>query len=612
MTEPENKPPPALQLSLVRSVLPRTFALVFEAAPRLAIRLGLATIVGGLLPLAQAWVGKEIIDGVVAAAASHALADRDRALFWVLTELLLMGLTAFNSRSNDVLRAAIGAEIGYLTNVRILEKAIGLDLRRFEDPSVYDRLQNARRDASTRPLGLFMRAVGLGRDLVSLLSYGAVLISFSPLALLCLGAAALPSLVSEAKFAKTAYSLLSWRAPKGRLLLYYEVVLTRDSYAKEVKIYGLGRWFLDRYKDLYRLLDKEDRKLKEKHATASFLLGLLSSAAFYGVYAWIVLRTVEGELSLGRMTMLLLVFRQAQASLHGILRAVSGAYEDGLFMSHLFEFLGLDGPLRALPAPPAPPPVITPLRTGFVLTDVGFRYPGRKEWALEGISLSIGAAEKLAIVGQNGAGKSTLVKLLTGLYRADHGRIALDGVPIDDLPREVLFSRFGIVLQDFVHYQLALRENVGFGAIDAVVDDPRLLSTLERAGAKELTARLPAGLDTQLGKWFDGGHELSGGEWQKIALARAFLRGAPIWILDEPSSSLDAEAEHELFAHLRALSEGKMAILISHRFSTVRIADRILVLEKGRLAELGSHAELMERDGLYAHLFRLQAEGYLV
>lgn len=611
---PSPKPPASAQLSLIRSVLPRTFGLVFEAAPALAIRLGITTIIGGLLPLALAYVGQLIIDGVVHAAATHAPEDRERAILWVAAELALMGLSAWNSRSTEVLRSAIGAEIGYLTNVRILEKAVGLDLRRFEDPSIYDRLQNARRDASQRPLGLFMRAVGLGRDVVSLLSYGAVLVAFSPLALLCLAAAALPSLVSEAKFAKTAYSLLSWRAPRGRLLLYYEVVLTRDAYAKEVKIYGLGQWFLDRYRALYRLLDKEDRGLKERHATASFLLGLLSSAAFYGIYGWVVLRTMDGELSLGKMTMLLLVFRQAQSSLHGILRAASGAYEDGLFMSNLFDFLAIDGPL--VPVPPrderAPPPPVKfePLSTGFVLEDVSFRYPGRKEWALEGVDLQIGPAEKLAIVGENGAGKTTLVKLLTGLYQADRGRIALDGVPLDQIPRETLFAKFGIVLQDFVRYQLSLRDNVRFGAIDQPEDDALLGATLARAGGQGLVSRLPAGLSTQLGKWFDGGQELSGGEWQKIALARAFLRDAPIWILDEPSSSLDAEAEHELFAHLRALSEGRLAILISHRFSTVRIADRILVLQGGRVAELGSHAELMEKNGRYARLFLLQAEGY--
>lgn len=612
---PSPKPPASAQLSLIRSVLPRTFGLVIEAAPALAIRLGITTLVGGLLPLALAYVGQLIIDGVVRAASTHAPEDRERALLWVAVELCLMGLSAWNSRSTEVLRSAIGAEIGYLTNVRILEKAVGLDLRRFEDPSVYDRLQNARRDASQRPLGLFMRAVGLGRDVVSLLSYGAVLVAFSPLALLCLGAAALPSLVSEAKFAKTAYSLLSWRAPRGRLLLYYEVVLTRDAYAKEVKIYGLGQWFLDRYRALYRLLDKEDRNLKEKHATASFLLGLLSSAAFYGIYGWVVLRTMDGELSLGKMTMLLLVFRQAQSSLHGILRAASGAYEDGLFMSNLFDFLAIDGPLvpvppRAETTAPAAAAVFQPLSTGFVLSDVSFRYPGRKEWALEGVDLTIGPAEKLAIVGENGAGKTTLVKLLTGLYKADRGRIALDGVPLDDIPREALFAKFGIVLQDFVRYQLTLRDNVRFGAIDGPEDDALLDATLGRAGGQGLVSRLPAGLSTQLGKWFDGGQELSGGEWQKIALARAFLREAPIWILDEPSSSLDAEAEHELFAHLRALSAGRMAILISHRFSTVRIADRILVLQGGRVAELGSHAELMEKNGRYARLFLLQAEGY--
>ncbi|MCC7382580.1 MAG: ABC transporter ATP-binding protein [Deltaproteobacteria bacterium] len=632
---PTPRIPTGTALRTVIAQLPRTFDLVLESGRRDTLSLVVQTVLGGLLPLAVAWVGKLIVDGVVHAVSTKDPADLERALLFVGAELGLMVVMAWNTRGTTIARSVLGARLGYLTNVRILEKAQSLDLAHFEDPSVYDKLQNARREASSRPLGLFLKITGIGKDLLSLLSYGAVLIGFSPLALLILLLATIPSLIAEAKFSGEAFQILTWRAPEGRRLNYYEWVLTRDGSVKEVKLYGLGRTFLDRYRALYLEFFDAERRLAVKRSSVGFGLGVLASLAFYGVYGWIVVRTVQGQLTLGDMTMLLMIFRQAQGALRGVLGALSGAYEDSLFMSNLFTFLdlptteraalaeGAPAPAAEAPAPAteaaasateAPAPATeaaAPLRTGFVLEGVCFSYPGTKKAVLDGLDLTIGPTEKLAIVGENGAGKTTLIKLLTGLYQPTAGRISLDGVPLREIPPEVLRAKLGVVLQDFVRYQLTARENVGFGAVDAMDDRARLDQAAERGGAREVISGLAAGWETQLGRWFDGGTELAAGQWQKIAVSRAFMRDAPILVLDEPTASLDAEAEHALFARFRALAAGRMAILISHRFSTVRMADRIAVLHEGRLLELGSHAELLARDGRYAHLFRLQAAGYL-
>lgn len=610
---PRPKPKPREAARLVLQQLPRTFGLVWRAGKRQALSIVVLSAVAGLLPLALAWVGQHIVDGVVKAVASHDPADRDVVLRWVAIELGLMVASGWVARAHGVSRGILSGKLGFDTNVAILRKSIDLDLSAFEDPATYDRLQNARREASARPLNLFTKVIDVVSQTVTLASIAAVLVAFDWRALLVLFAASVPMLIAEARFAGESFSMYSWRAPEGRRLNYYEWVLTRDNHAKEVKLYGLGPWFLEKYKALHQTFFEQERSLALRRATWSFLLGVLATSAFYGVYAWVVVVTVEGGITLGRMTMLLIVFRQAQSALRAILGAISGAYEDGLFMGNLFAFLDV-GPVRQL-GPPAQPaegaPVITAPSTGFVLDKVSFRYPGRPADVLTNIDLTIGATEKLAVVGENGAGKTTLVKLLTGLYQPTSGRILYDGVPLDRIPPEVLRAQIGIVLQDFVRYQLSARENVAFGAIDALDDEARLLRAADRGGAREVVEALPAQWGTQLGRWFDGGTELSAGQWQKLAVSRAFMRDAKVLVLDEPSASLDAEAEHALFLRLKQLTEGRMALLISHRFSTVRMADRILVLHGGRIAELGPHDALMALDGRYARLFRIQAEGYL-
>ena len=603
------RPPPRPREAarLVLTQLPRTLRLVWRAGPGQALSIMLLSGLAGLLPLALAWVGQHIVDGVIAAVAAPDGPARDEVLRWVAIELGLMIASGWVARAHGIARSVLGGKLGFDTNVQILEKSIALELSAFEDPATYDRLQNARREASARPLNLFTKAIDVISQAVTLASIAVVLLSFHPLAMLVLLLASAPMLVAEARFAGQTFALYSWRAPEGRRLNYYEWVLTRDTHAKEVKLYGLGPWFLERYRALYQTFFDAERRLAIRRASWSFVLGAVATVAFYGVYAWVVVATIDGQITLGRMTMLMMVFRQAQGALRSILGAVSGAYEDGLFMSNLFAFLDARPP-PSPPRPALPPPAHRV--PGFVFEKVSFRYPGRPTDVISELDLTIGPAEKLAIVGENGAGKTTLVKLMTGLYRPTSGRILLDGVPIEELPPEVLHARIGIVLQDFVRYQLSARDNVAFGAIEALGDGARLERAGQQGGASEVIEGLPAKWDTQLGRWFDGGTELSGGQWQKLAVSRAFMRDARVLVLDEPSASLDAEAEHALFQRLRQLTEGRMALLISHRFSTVRMADRIVVLHGGRLVEAGSHEELLALDGRYAHLFRLQAAGY--
>ncbi len=600
-------PPGPRGIALVRAAFmgtPRAVRLVLKADPWSASGIVAVGLLSALVPLGVAYVGKWLVDGVLAATRGDL--PKSQVLFFVGLEAGLMLLGALLGRVHGVLRALLGAKLGYLLNQQILEKALTLDLVHFEDPKVYDKLQNARREAGSRPINLFVSAVEAAGAVVTLISYAAVLITFSPWTLPILLAATLPAFIVEARFSGEAFRLFSWRAPETRRMRYLELLLSRDQNAKEVKLYGLGSLILGRYRGLYQKLFKEERGLAIRRAVWGFGLGALSTVALYGCYGWIVERTVAQSIGLGDMTLYLAVFRQGQGALRTILRTAGTTYEDNLFISNLFEFFAI--PVRTLVQGPDPRPA---LRSGFVLKDVGFRYPGGDRWALRKVNLTIGPDEKLAVVGENGAGKSTLVKLLCGLYSPTEGTITLDGIPLENYPREHLWRRFGVVPQDFVQYQFTARDNVGLGAPEWLEDQTKLERAVERGGASEVIAKLPQGWDTQLGRWFEGGVELSTGNWQKLAVSRAFMRDADVLILDEPTAALDAEAEHHLFLRFRALTEGKTALLISHRFSTVRMADRILVLQEGQVQELGDHQALMAQNGRYAHLFALQAQGYL-
>ena len=582
----------------------RAMALVWQTRPTLAIALGLLTLFSGVLPAGVAWVGARLVDAVVAAAAGHTPATP--ALHWVAWEGGLIVLLALCTRSLAFTNALLRQQLGHRVNVLILEKALQLDLEHFEDSEFYDRLIRARREASTRPLSLVLRSFGLLQNVVSLISFAVLLLQYSVWAVLLLLLAGLPGFIAETKFSGDAFRLFRWRSAEKRMQDYLESVLARDDHAKEVKLFGLGPRLLGRYKDIFVRLYDEDRRLALRRDSWGFALGLLATGTLYAAYAWVVLAAVRGQISVGQMTMYLLLFRQGQVAVTASLGAVSGLYEDNLYLSTLYDYL--ETPLR--PQTGHATAGGTP-GDGIRFERVSFSYPGAAEPALHEVSLHLKPGGSLALVGANGSGKTTLIKLLTRLYQPTGGRVLLDGTDLVDWDPQRLRDRIAVIFQDFARYQMPVGENIGAGDEPYFDDEQRWHEAAAKGRAEEFIGQLPDGYHTQLGKWFLNGRELSGGQWQKIALSRAFMRTrADILVLDEPTAAMDAQAEAEVFEHFRQLAQGRVTILISHRFSTVRMADQIAVLERGRLIELGSHQTLMSAGGRYAQLFALQARGY--
>jgi ATP-binding cassette subfamily B protein len=548
--------------------------------------------------------------------------SREATIRWVIVEAGLVAALALIQRALSLVRSLIGARLSIDINVMILGKALALDLRHFEDAEFYDKLTRARREASSRPVAVVTESFQLIQNILTLGGYAVLLIQFSGWAVLGLVVAALPATIAEVKFSNAAFRLRNWRSPETRRLNYLEYVLANDDHAKEVKLFGLGPMLLDRYRTLAETFFREDRGLSLRRAGWAYGLSLIGTGAFYACYVAMAAAAASGRLSLGNMVLYVMAFRQGQQAFQSILGALGGMYEHNLYMSNLFQYLAiptstssLAAPGDASPRPPSAPAddrAALPAEKGIRFENVGFRYPGQEKWALKNLNLFIPQGQSLALVGHNGAGKTTFIKLLTRLYQPSEGRVLLDGRDLRDWDEDALRSRIGVVFQDFNQYQLKLRENVGFGSVANLEDEARMGRAIDRGGASEVAGGLKEGLDTQLGRWFKDGVELSGGQWQKVALARAFMREeADILVLDEPTAALDAEAEHAVFERFRTLAKGRTAILISHRFPTVRMADRILVLEGGEVVEEGSHDELIARDGRYAHLFSLQAQGYL-
>jgi ATP-binding cassette, subfamily B, bacterial len=583
--------------------------LVWTTSRSLSIALALLTLLAGALPAGVAYVGALIVDAVVAAinatsAAREAMASH--ALTLVVIEGLLVATLAGAQRGLSLCQSLLRAQLGQRVNVMILEKALTLDLTHFENSDFYDKLTRARREASSRPLSLVIRTFGLAQNAVSLASYAVLLVKFSPWAVMLLILAGLPAFLAEAKFSGDKFRLFLWRSPETRMQLYLETVLAREDHAKEVKLFGLGSLFLERYRAIFRKLYKEDRDLTIRRDTWGFLLGLVATATLYGAYAWIALSAIATRITIGQMTMYLMLFRQGQAAVSSILSAIGGMYEDNLYLSTLYDYLETTVESRTGSIVRGPQP-----NDGIRFESVTFTYPGAERPTLNDVTLHIRPGESLALVGENGSGKTTLIKLLTRLYHPTSGRILLDGQDLREWDELALRDRIGVIFQDFTRYQLILGENIGAGDVQHFADEARWRDASEKGMAAPIVADLPQGYQTPLGKWFNDGRELSGGQWQKIALARAFMRSrADILVLDEPTAAMDAGAEATIFEHFRTLTKGRIAILISHRFSTVRMADQIIVIQDGRIIERGSHDELMQLNGHYAHLFSLQAKGY--
>tara|TARA_S200000501_G_scaffold353803_1_gene373902 strand:+ start:1565 stop:3283 length:1719 start_codon:yes stop_codon:yes gene_type:complete len=567
------------------------------------------TLVSGVLPAAIASVGGLFVDAVASAIQSTgdaAEAARSDVLFYVLVEaglvVIMTGAQKLNTVCQSILRVLLGNKI----NVMILEKALTLELAHFEDAEYYDKLVRARREASSRPLSLVIKTFDLARDVVALLTIGIWLYQFSPYAVLLLGLAGIPAFLAEAKFSGEAFRIHRRRSAERRVQIYLEMVLTREDGVKEVKLLQLGKLFLQRYVDIFRKIYKEDRNLVLRRGFWGYVLGLLASAAFYFAYGWVGFAAIAGAITIGQMTMYIAQFRLGQNAVTNSLTAVNGMYEDNLYLSNLTEYLNHKVPETTGNKTAGPDP-----SDGIRIENVSFFYPGSNIPALNKVNLHIRPGESLAIVGENGSGKTTLIKLLIRLYQPSEGTIYLEGLDLKEWDIDTLRKKIGVIFQDFARYQLLVGENIGIGDVDELEQDELIEEAAEKGMADEFVKGLPQGYKTQLGTWFKDGKELSGGQWQKIALSRAFMRSkADILILDEPTAAIDARAEAEIFSHFRDLTANKISIIISHRFSTVRMADHIIVLEKAEILEEGSHEELLASDGQYATLFNLQAQGY--
>ena len=588
---------------------PQAFKLVWQASKRhTLINFSLIPLIA-VLPAAQSWVGKMIVDRILQAIDINAdvQAGLQLVLPFVLFEfaLLLVStlLGSFQSLSNNILRSLLTRHV----NTLIIDKSISLDLQFYEDPVFYDNMQNARRRADSSALAIVTSISQVAQQLITLISLVVLLVGFSPWLAVVVILAAVPNFLSNSRFAEMAFRALTHRAPEARLLSYIENLLTSNETVKEIKLFGLGKSLKQRYEDLFTQFLEEDTSIARRNTYASLAWGMLSNLAYYGSYIWVIVRTITRAITLGDMTMFLSVFRQSQRAVQMLLENFSRLYENNLYLDNLLDFLKIE---PALEIPENGKIAPAPILEGVRFENVSFKYPGSEKYVLKNVNLFIKPGESIALVGLNGAGKTTLIKLLTRLYDPTEGRITLDGTDLRDFDLQSLHQRFGVIFQDFVRYQFSVKENIGFGQVEELENQERIEVAADKGGATEVIAELPEGYETVLGRRWNRGHELSGGQWQKIALSRAFMRKAEVLILDEPTSALDAEAEYEIFLRFRELMQGRVAVLISHRFSTVRMADRIVVLSEGRIIELGSHEELMARNQSYAHLFNLQAEGY--
>jgi len=587
----------------------RVFRLVWQTSPKLTLTLGLVTLLLSIIPAGQVWLAGRLIDEVVQGIAGGGGNEyvRPIAILAVLQLLLFLGGSLFQTLSN-ISQQLLQERLAIHVQRSIMDHANSLDLADFENAAYYDQLQQAQRESANRPVQMVSSVFGLARSAITFATMIGLLIALSPWIAVAALISPVPAFISGSRYGWWGFQQMRRLSPTRRLMSYLTTVMTTDTFNKEIKLFTLGDHFINRYSRIADDYYVETRQLLVRRYLAGFGWGALTIVASSGTFFYVALQALRGVITLGQLTVFIQAAQQVQLSFQGLLGGIQGIYEHGLYLSTLYDLLDRQ---PAIEAPDDPLPVRDPFQQGIEFQNVSFRYPGNEDYALENVSFTVEPGETIALVGKNGAGKTSVVKLLGRLYDPTEGRILIDGVDIRDYDPSELRRQFGTMFQDYVTYQLTVRENIGVGNLFEIDDPDAIIAAAERGGADALIGSLPEGYDTMLGKWFESGHELSGGEWQRIALSRAFMRDAQILILDEPTSALDAEAEHDLFARIKQLAKGRMAIFISHRFSTTRQADRILVLENGKLIEQGTHRELMRLGGSYAQLFRLQAESYL-
>ena len=615
--------------------LPRLMSLVWETHRGYTIAMFALRILRSLVPVAALWVGKLIIDEIVRIADGRN-SSTDDLWYYVGLEIGIVVLSDLIGRASSLVESLLGDLFSNLTSVRMMEHSARLDLQQFEDPEFYDMMERARRQTVNR-IALVTQVLAIMQSSITLISLATALLVYSPWLSLLLVATVLPNYFGETHFAGLAYSLLFRWTPERRRLDYYRYLGASDETARELKTYGLSGWITDRYRTLSDRYYNENKRLSIRKGIVSSALAIVSTLGYYMAYILIIGDAITGQISIGTMTFLAGAFARSRETISAILGDASRIQEGSLYLRDLFNFFAVE---PTIVSPTEPIAVPRPIVEGFRFEDVGFRYPGSERWAVRNVTLSIRAGERIALVGENGAGKTTITKLLARLYDPTEGRITLDGKDLRDYDIDELRASIGVIFQDFVRYDLSFQENIGVGDITTMSDylddsdaaaneaikgrkkgskippdestiPTKMSDAAEDSLAASLLPRFPEGWRQMLGKRFDGGMNLSGGEWQKVALARAYLRDAQVLILDEPTAALDARGEYEVFLRFSELVSDRTAVIISHRFSTVRMADRIVVLHGGTVAEDGTHDQLLKANGLYAELFTLQAQGYL-